>query len=413
MGSGLLLLLSLASFACAKNVSSTITLGPENQWKYITKFALDIGKGKWEMKAKLLKSVDESSDTLNLDVLVYLDDNWEDTIYMDKCEDKNSLARREKTLRIPKNGEWSPDLSGTLSQRSKPHFWYFAVADCKGAFESKQRIKIELTITNSDGSQFSLEERGLINFYILVLVVFLVTLWGNLTRLIRKFKKTEDLETSLVILNLAVGCNFSSIVLEVIHLIVYAYNGRGLVVLDFFSQALEVISSLIVTIMFLLMSSGWSLKYKELPDADTWVPVGLLVMLLHLLIVGLGRITDDAYYKFSDYEGVPGALIVILRICMWGWFVFSIQKVLASTHGQLAGFVVHFSIVVSMYFLSVPGLVLFSWLFVTYWRHTVITIGGLLIQTGVFFLLSFLFSERSTYYKVSTMSSSVLPGKIQ
>lgn len=413
MGIGLLLLLSLCSLSASKTISSTITIGPDTQWKYLSKFALDVGKGNWEIKAKLLKPIDESQNYIRLDLLVYLDSNWEDTLYAESCGEKMKLARREKSIRIPKNGDWSTEMSGTLSQRSMPHYWYFAIADCNEVFESKQRIKVELTITNSDGSQFSLEERGLIYYYAAVLVIFLVTLWGNLTRLIRKFKKTEDLETSLVILNLAVGCNFLSIVLEVIHLLVYSYNGRGVVVLDFFSQALEIISTLIVTILFLLMSSGWSLKYKELPDADTWVPVGLLVMLLHLLIVGLGRITDDAYYKFSDYEGVPGVLIVVLRIGMWAWFIFSIRKVLATTHGQLASFTLHLTIVVSIYFLAIPGLVLFSWLFVTYWRHTVISIGGLMIQTGVFFLLSFLFSERSTYYKVSTMSSSVLPGKIQ
>jgi hypothetical protein len=186
-----------------------------------------------------------------------------------------------------------------------------------------------------------------------------------------------------------------------------------MVVIDFFSQAFETISYLIITILFLLVASGWTIKYKELPDADVFVPVALLSVFMHLLIVGLGRVTDDSYYKFSDYEGVPGILLIILRLGMWVWFFMNIRQQLSETQGQVAGFVFNFSIVASLYFLGVPILAIVSWLFRTYWRQKIITIGNLIIQTGIFFLLTYLFSEKSTYYKVSTMSQGILPGKIQ
>lgn len=413
MNSKWYLVLLLALTCYAKSVSNTVTLGPENQWKYVTKFAVDVGKGNWTMRAKFLKGFGDGNDSVKVTMLIYLDDNWDDTLYIDSCTEKADLAKRDRALRLPTNGEWSAEISGTLSQKVVPHVWYFVLADCKGELETKQRIKLELTLTNSDGSHFSLEERGLTYLYVIVFGVFLATLWSNLVKLIRKFKKTENLETNLVLLNVSIGCNFISIVFEIIHIWVYSYNGRGVVVIDFFSQAFETISYLIITILFLLVASGWTIKYKELPDADVFVPVALLSVFMHLLIVGLGRVTDDTYYKFSDYEGVPGVLLIILRIGMWVWFFINIRQQLSETQGQVASFVLNFSIVASLYFLGVPILAIVSWLFRTYWRQKIITIGSLVIQTGIFFLLTYLFSEKSTYYKVSTMSQGILPGKIQ
>jgi hypothetical protein len=112
---------------------------------------------------------------------------------------------------------------------------------------------------------------------------------------------------------------------KVIHIWIYSVNGYGIPVFDFFSQAFEVLSQLIVSILFILMASGWSIKYKEWPDADIYIPIVLLVVMLNLMVVGLGRITNDSYYKFSDFEGIPGYIVIAIRLLLWGWFYWSIQ----------------------------------------------------------------------------------------
>lgn len=77
-------------------------------------------------------------------------------------------------------------------------------------------------------------------------------------------------------------------------------------------------------ILLILMANGWTIKYKEFPDLDIFVPIAILVVMINMLIVGLGRITDDSYYKFSDLEGIPGILIIGMRLMAWCWFVYSI-----------------------------------------------------------------------------------------
>jgi len=407
-------LLFLVTCVAGKFISTSLTLTPDMPWKYVSKFAVDIGKGEWEMRAKLLKPVDETNtDTIDYTVNVYLDDKWEDALSADSCSAKEQATKRSRSIRIPYNGEWSRYVSGTVSQRVKAHFWFFAISDCSKTISEKHRIRVELRLTNVGDSEFSLEEKGMVYLFPLIMLVYLVALSGNLVRLINKFKKTEDIEPSLLMLNLAIGFQFLGIVSEVLHLWVYAYNGSGIPAFDFFHQALEVLSGLIVTTMFILMATGWTLKFKDFPEPDIYIPIGLLIVLLNLLVVGLGRITEDSYYKFSDYEGIPGAILVTIRLAMWGWFFYLVRDLQSVVGGKIQNFVLHFSVLGSVYFFSQPFLVVLSWVFETYWRNTVVVIGTTLIQISVFVFLTHLFSEKSTYYKISTMSESVLPGKIK
>lgn len=405
-------LIFCVAVALAKHVSQLITLAPDASWKYLTKFAMDVGQGDWSMKVRFNKAINDEGEDIKLKASIYLDDNWQDVMNQETCQSKVAEAKRVKNVFVPQNGEWSNEISGTLSQKARPHVWYFAISDCDKKLDSKTRLKVEMTITNIGGSMFSLEEQGLEYLYPFLLAFFTVFLFSSTRKFLQRYHHTEEIEGPQLILSLATSAAFVSLALECIHVLVYSYNGSGVVVLDFFAQALEVISHLILTVLFILVSSGWTLRYREFPDTETYIPVILLVVMLHVLIVGLGRITDDSYYKFSDYEGVPGGLLVVLRVGMWGWFIYCIKDMLKSVSGKQAAFTQYFGVVVSAYFLALPVIVLISWLFVPYARHRVVTIGTWLIQVLAIAALSRLFSEKSSYYKMSTMSSSVLPGKI-
>jgi hypothetical protein len=142
-----LFLLSLLVSTQAKVATVTVQLNRENPWKYLTKFAISIGKGRWKARAKFVKPVDESSpDDQQATVSVYLDENWEESMYQDSCDKKKDSAKRDRGIRIPLNGEWGPDVEGTLSQKVRPHVWYFTASDCEGNLaDIKPRIKFEFT----------------------------------------------------------------------------------------------------------------------------------------------------------------------------------------------------------------------------------------------------------------------------
>jgi hypothetical protein len=97
---------------------------------------------------------------------------------------------------------------------------------------------------------------------------------------------------------------------------------------------------------------------------------------------------------------------------MWGWFLFCIKDLFKSVTGRLAQFTQYFGVLASVYFLALPAVVLTSWAFVPYTRHKVVTVGAWLIQVLAVAALTHLFSEKSGYYKLSTMSASALPGRL-
>jgi hypothetical protein len=72
------LLAALLASVSGKVSTITVQLNEENPWRYLTKFAVSIGKGSWTAKAKFTKPVDDSSaDDVKLMISVYLDENWE------------------------------------------------------------------------------------------------------------------------------------------------------------------------------------------------------------------------------------------------------------------------------------------------------------------------------------------------
>lgn len=405
----LLLLLQLSS---AKFVSTALSLTSDDGWKYVTKFAAKMGKANWEMKAKLIKPVESSSsESLDFQGTIYIDKKWKNALEAVGCEEKELASKKQLTLSVPLNGEWSNTIEGTMVSNVRTHFWYFAISNCD--LSERYKLRIEMKILNSDGSEFSAEESGLDYVYLFLLIVFFIALSGNLHRLISKFKQTDDIEANLLILNISIACTFTGILFEVIHVWVYNYNGKGVVALDVFCQIFEVLSSILISILLIIIASGWTLKFKDFPDADIYVPISLFVVVLNLMIVGLGRITEDSYYKNSDYESLPGYCLVVMRVLLWFWFVYLVRDLQNGASLKLQNFLFRFSFMASAYFLALPAVVLFSWVFEPYVRNQVVTILVNLIQILVFVFLTHLFSEKSTFYKISTMSDSVLPGKYQ
>jgi len=143
---------------------------------------------------------------------------------------------------------------------------------------------------------------------------------NNIVTTYRVFKKQDEVDLKLLALNISISSQFMSIFFKSLHFWIFSYNGQGFAFFDFMADALEVISHLMLSILFILIASGWVIKYRDFPEPDVYIPIVLAVSLINLMIVGLGRITDDAYNKFSDFETIPGYFVILIRILLWFWF---------------------------------------------------------------------------------------------
>ena len=400
----------LVVMSAGKTVSTTVTLSEGTNWAYISKFAVDRGTGEFSVRVKFTKPIKSSNSTVPLSLQLFQDLTWEDVLNQETCRAKERMAKQQKHIWVPEDGSWSIDIKGIMKQKIRPYYWYIALGDCDGTLKDSYRIRVQATLTNADGSHFSLEDQGLEYVYLFFFVAFMAALSTSVFKLLKRFNQTETLEPPLFMLNLAISAEISSLMFEGIHLIVYSYDGSGISLFDFFHQTSDLGSQLIVTVWFLLVSTGWTLKYSDFPDLEILLPVGFLVTILNLMIAGLGRLTDDSQSKYTDYEGIAGILLLLLRLGMWGWFAYNMKGLYAGSQGTAKTLVWNLGLLGSLYLLTLPGLVAVSWVIAPYIRKKVVVIGALGLQLAVFMLLSKLMGEKSQYYKMSTLSSSVLPG---
>lgn len=81
-----------------------------------------------------------------------------------------------------------------------------------------------------------------------------------------------------------------------------------------------------ITIFLLLISWGWTINYTELEDLEIYIPISFFVTIIHIIIIGLGKLTDDNIDKFHTYDGWVGLVIVLIRLGLYAYFFFGIKE---------------------------------------------------------------------------------------
>merc|ERR1711997_937658 len=77
---------------------------------------------------------------------------------------------------------------------------------------------------------------------------------------------------------------------------------------------------------------------------------------------------------------------------------------------KLCAFLQRFQFAGTLYFLSYPAIFILVQVFAPYLRHPIMHVGLLTMQTASAFWLANLFLFRGTYFEVSSLGSSLLPG---
>ncbi len=84
---------------------------------------------------------------------------------------------------------------------------------------------------------------------------------------------------ALTLETLAVSC-------ELLHQWMYLYNGYGNSVFNFGSQMFQVLASFTITLLLILISWGWTIDFIKFDDFDIFLPLIILVAVVHIMIVG-------------------------------------------------------------------------------------------------------------------------------
>lgn len=221
------------------------------------------------------------------------------------------------------------------------------------AYPEMDFIKYELELLN-DGSQFSHEYWGQLPITFLAFLVFCYLLGQNSIRLYKEVSKNEEYETPLAVLLCAIFCEFLQLFFSLVHLIVYWYDGDGFWFGDYLSTIFSVLAQVCIISLILMLAYGWTITFNSLKEHDYFmIEIGGTVI-AHIFLAALTIIDNGEHHKYHDFEGFQGLLLVLIRLGMFGFFLYKANETRKIVARKNLPFMKGFTVSASIYMLAFP-----------------------------------------------------------
>lgn len=361
---------------------------------------------------------------------------------------------------------------------NRAHYWYVVISDCHleqtNYLAKVPPIHFDLEIFNQiippNGqpnaeprlTQFSADELWLYRYHGFTFCVSLgVTVW-LCTVILQKVSSSRSnakssLHVTILWVTLAAWLDTLSALLELLHLRIYESNGIGSYALDALSAHSEAIADALAAMLLWCLGSGWTLTaeiqeralHSTTPVArlyhDWRHPFGhyssssssssvksaligpghvlmLLVLSSHIILAQWGRIYNDNFDSYHDYEHGPGRALMWLRLLSGALFGLAtwqtIQGLKQHSSGKmLSDFYQTLLICGVVWFTGLPLLTLWAKTLPYYLRNGVVVIGSSVLQASVLASLAYLVTFSEALAKVNasgskTHANDVLPGSL-
>eukprot|EP00928_Gymnodinium_smaydae_P028163 TRINITY_DN21552_c0_g1_i2.p1 TRINITY_DN21552_c0_g1~~TRINITY_DN21552_c0_g1_i2.p1 ORF type:complete len:449 (-),score=68.69 TRINITY_DN21552_c0_g1_i2:317-1663(-) len=387
----------------------------EGRWHYVSKFGYAIGLGTYEVRAreKQTSGLQVASSRAEVELEVYLDEQWVLAESLPGCQ-RASGAPAKRVLDLPLGsvpGEWGPWVAGELQQNVRPHIWYFALSNCRAiTSDTHQEIEYEVRLRQSDGSEYSFEMLHMVPSSVLIIVVLTVVLVVFLTRVLRVRCETDVAHPATWALLASLSLLWAAQGLHLAHLIAYRFDGIGLWVVDACSEVLFTLSHVLTATLLIAIAKGYALSPSDTCNLRTLAPIATVVGFAKVLLVGFGKLQGETAQTHHVNEGAVGWILLAVRVLLYVWFSSSARALAKRSGLRLQAFLLYFQVAGAVYFLAYPVIFGIVQALAPYLRHPVQQIGLVLLQTGSALWLSEMLLGRGTFYEISTLGSSLLPG---
>jgi hypothetical protein len=382
-------------------------------WQFMSKFGFATGTGEYRIRYRIPEGADKATNSL-AELNLMLDEEWPEAQRhhgSGACGLRKKLARDTYSVALRQPGEWSNWKAGTVTQKLRPHIWYFVTSFCDVDFSALPlSVEFEIDMNQENGSHFSVEMYGMLKLNILVLLC-LVTFLVRYCRRCQVFASSAgSLHTVIWWLSSAIFMQFMAQALHTLHLQSYQSNGVGILLLDWLSEVLFMLSQVVQTTLLIAIAMGYTLLPARSDNMVVVRAIAVMSFLIHTVLVSFGKMQDESASKYHENEGAIGWVLLSVRLMLFVWFVFAVEASRTEGGLRLDDFLHKFRLAGSMYFLAYPVLFVVVQVFAAYLRHPILQIGLIAMQTISNVCLAELFLSRGTYFKVSVLSSSFLPG---
>ncbi|KAJ6232392.1 hypothetical protein M0813_04914 [Anaeramoeba flamelloides] len=110
--------------------------------------------------------------------------------------------------------------------------------------------------------------------------------------------------------------------MNVIHFGSFAQNGIGSSGLIIFSSIIEVVSQIGFFLIIIAIGLGWTINVRYIPHKKILLIGSLLFLILFIILIIAAYTVMDYGTHFIAFEAVPGILLLIFRLSIFGIFLF-------------------------------------------------------------------------------------------
>lgn len=394
---------------------------PKVRTAYIGRMGFEVGEGEFIFNIKYKYPLPSKPNNMGALLTFFygiIDDDWDSFHKADNCDDKLRKARAGVRVESFLHTDGSPAevRKGHVKQYARTRVWHFFISDCFKYLPEEWKtldnaFVYTLELKNTGGSHISQEEEGLLGPHLIMTAIFFFFFGHTLFKLIGYYKKEEQIDYPLLVLDAACFLEFMALLFETLHLLTTKWYGESAFGTDFLSSIFSVLAQFTMTLLLILIATGWSITYGNIEDLDLLIPLGALVATLHLIFAIVGKIGEDDPLKMHDYDSWAGVVLVIVRIIFFAIFMGFAVNTYKKAQKKIQAFVGKIMFIGMVYLLTIPVVVTIASVFVDHlWRHWVITLGNMILQAVTVMLFAFQFTTKgSSYNAVSLKNSIFLP----
>lgn len=304
-----------------------------------------------------------------------------------------------------------------IIKQNEPKLYHFILMDCDLKWKKiigeditllSNIFNIEIAIKNNDNSHFSLEDQQLIIPCVVIILVISVYLCFNFKKLYAYYKKHEIIDYPLTIIFLALILENGALFLQLMNLIYYQNNGFNSYFLSFMHLFFETSCNFLFTLIFIFVAWGWSINYLDILNFDYFLPTFAILGAANVSLVVLTKIVFDNDEKPSIGLGLLNYIYLIYKIGFFGYFLSGVAKTYGLARIKIRSFVVKFTILGILFFVSYGILMFFTKFLELYNQKKLLLVGNEVINMLITISLSNLFNSK-VYNELSFKGKNVLP----
>lgn len=100
-------------------------------------------------------------------------------------------------------------------------------------------------------------------------------------------------------------------------------------VLDVLSKIIGGVSEVTMSMLLILLGTGWTMTYQNLDFDDgieIYLPMTALVVMVQVIVAALTFVDIDASHKYHDFAGLQGWILLILKLVIYAYYLWCVYE---------------------------------------------------------------------------------------